>query len=453
MRLVLLLPLLTTVYAYDILLQAEQQIYGNGFVTVSGTKFERHGRPYNIAGANYWQGMNLASDKSAGGNISRIEDELKQLENIGINNLRILAGSEGPDDQPFRMRPSLMPSPGNYNEHILAGLDYLLDAMDRHSMTAVVTLNNFWQWSGGFAQYVSWADNNSVIPYPPSWMPDPENRYSNGSYSEFFDYASRFYTDPTISSTVDHMFKSHIDTILNRKNTINGKLYNEDPVIMAWELANEPQLAPKEWTYEIAAYIKQRAPQQLITSGIEGKYGYEDFYNTHSSANIDYATCHLWVENWNEYNASDPTGASLQNAFTYAQEYIHNCSDWAVGMGKPIVLEEFGMARDAWRFPSEPLYKYNPGTPVSHKDRYYKHIFDIIEKLTSHGAFSGANFWAYSGEGYPSQTPNEFDMVWLGDPQHEPRGWYGVYHNDTTMSVIKDFAHNISGKTEMFLNI
>lgn len=83
-----------------------------------------------------------------------------------------------------------------------------------------------------FAQYVSWADNNSVIPYPPSWMPDPENRYSNGSYSEFFDYASRFYTDPTISSTVDHMFKSHIDTILNRKNTINGKLYNEDPVIM-----------------------------------------------------------------------------------------------------------------------------------------------------------------------------------------------------------------------------
>jgi hypothetical protein len=140
MRLALLLPIITTVYAVDIVPQREQQILGNGFVTVSATGFERHGRPYYIAGANYWHGMNLASDESAGGNISRLEKELTQLERIGINNLRIMAGSEGPDDQPFRMRPSLMPSPGKYNEHILAGLDYLLDAMDRHSMTAVGTL-------------------------------------------------------------------------------------------------------------------------------------------------------------------------------------------------------------------------------------------------------------------------------------------------------------------------
>jgi mannan endo-1,4-beta-mannosidase len=114
------------------------QNYGPlGFVQVNGTRFTRNGLPYYIVGANYWQGMNLASDDSWGGNRTRLESELTELKNIGINNLRIMASSEGPDDQPFRMRPSLMPSPGVYNEHILAGLDFLLDAMGRHSMTAV----------------------------------------------------------------------------------------------------------------------------------------------------------------------------------------------------------------------------------------------------------------------------------------------------------------------------
>jgi mannan endo-1,4-beta-mannosidase len=117
-------------------------------------------------------------------------------------------------------------------------------------------------------------------------------------------------------------------------------------------------------------------------------------------------------------------------ACSYAEGFIQNCSDWAVGMGKPVVLEEFGMARDAWRNPLEPLYKYNPGTPVTHKDRYYEHIFNIIEKLASHGAFSGANFWAYSGEGYPNQPPNEFDMVWLGGKA--TNRMVGCQNDDTT---------------------
>ncbi|KAI9287828.1 glycoside hydrolase superfamily [Umbelopsis sp. AD052] len=432
-----------TIVSAQILTQPLASYQRFGYVTVNGTRFLRNGEPYYVAGANYWQGMNLASDFSWGGNRTRLETELAHLQSIGINNLRIMAASEGPDDQPFRMRPSLMPSPGIYNQHILDGLDYLLDALDKHSMTAVVTLNNYWHWSGGFAQYVSWADNDSDIPYPPSWIPDPVNNYSSGSYDEFYDYAYRFYDDDTISSKTNQLFRNHINAIMMRRNTINGKLYNEDPVIMAWEIANEPQLAPKKWTTEIAKFIRQRSPYQLVTAGIEGKYGFEDFWNTHSSPEIDYTTCHLWVENWGIYNASDSSPSNLDSALDYADSFISNCSGWAVGMGKPMVLEEFGMARDAWRDPSFPLYKYNPGTATTNKDTYYRHIFRLIQKLASHGASAGANFWAYSGEGYPSDASNSFDMVWIGDPQHEPRGWYGVYHNDTTVSVIKEFAKSI----------
>ena len=103
-----------------------------------------------------------------------------------------MAASEGPDDQPYRMRPSLMYKPGEYREPIFEGLDYLLDAIDRNGMTAVskyfyiyyyylinkfcdfvcviiikqyiililVTMNNFWHWSGGFGQYVAWITGN-----------------------------------------------------------------------------------------------------------------------------------------------------------------------------------------------------------------------------------------------------------------------------------------------------
>ena len=34
-------------------------------------------------------------------------------------------------------------------------------------------------------------------------------------------------------------FKNYITTILNRVNTLSGKLYKEDPAVFCWELANE----------------------------------------------------------------------------------------------------------------------------------------------------------------------------------------------------------------------
>jgi mannan endo-1,4-beta-mannosidase len=115
--------------------------------------------------------MNLAADESAGGNYSRLVTELDQMADKGINHLRIMAASEGaPTPQPFRMNPALMQAPGEYNEDIFKGLDICLDEMAKRKMRATMTLNNEWQWSGGFAQYVSWAQNNSEIPYPVSEM-------------------------------------------------------------------------------------------------------------------------------------------------------------------------------------------------------------------------------------------------------------------------------------------
>lgn len=108
-----------------------------GFVKVKGSRFELDNKPYPIKGANYWQGINLGATNVHGGNRRRLVKELDQLKKMGVNNLRVMASSEGPDDQPYRMRPSLMPAPGKYNEAIFQGLDFLISEMDKRNMTAV----------------------------------------------------------------------------------------------------------------------------------------------------------------------------------------------------------------------------------------------------------------------------------------------------------------------------
>lgn len=109
----------------------------SNFVTVSGTQFYYNDEPYYIRGANYWQGMNLGTTAEHGGDRFRLTTELDQMLAFGVNNLRLMASSEGPDNQPYRMRPSLQPSPGRYNKQIFNGLDYVLDEMSKRNMTAV----------------------------------------------------------------------------------------------------------------------------------------------------------------------------------------------------------------------------------------------------------------------------------------------------------------------------
>ncbi|KAG0173697.1 hypothetical protein DFQ28_003542 [Apophysomyces sp. BC1034] len=404
----------------------------SAFVQVDRTAFTRFGKPYLVAGANYWQGINLGASDCSGGNRARLKQEVAQMAAMGINNLRVMAASEGPDDQPYRMRPSLMPLPGKYNEAIFVGLDYLLDCAARHNMTVIMTLSNFWHWSGGFSQYVAWVDGNQSIPYPND--PHPPGAFDK--------YAARFYNDSKVRDQANQLYKNHITEVQSRRNTLNGRVYREDPTIMAWQIANEPQSAPAWWYEDVADFIKKGAPRQLVSSGIESKLDRTDFLHAHQSRSIDYTTCHCWVENWGYYNASDPT--ALAGAQKYAHDFIKSRAEWAESLHKPIVLEEFGMARDAWRQPMNDGYKYNPDTPTEHKDKYYDGIYQQIVSLVVDRKFSGSNFWAYGGCGRPKDQPNPYGMVWLGDPPHERRGWYSVYDKDnSTVQVIKSYCRNL----------
>ena len=63
------------------------------FVKVNGTHFVHNGKPYYFAGTNLWYGCYIGSSGEAGDK-PRLLRELDSLHAIGLDNLRILAGSD-----------------------------------------------------------------------------------------------------------------------------------------------------------------------------------------------------------------------------------------------------------------------------------------------------------------------------------------------------------------------
>ena len=130
----------------------------NNFVTIKNGKFFRNGKPYYYVGTNLWYGAILGST-GQGGDRKRLCRELDELKRMGIDNLRVLVGSDGVRGVKAKVEPTLQIKPGVYNDTILAGLDYLLQQMGKRNMVAVLYLNNSWEWSGGYGFYLE----NSVI--------------------------------------------------------------------------------------------------------------------------------------------------------------------------------------------------------------------------------------------------------------------------------------------------
>jgi mannan endo-1,4-beta-mannosidase len=104
--------------------------------------------------------MSLGAPKT--GNYTRLVTDLDKMVEIGLTNLRIMGSTQGPDDHAGRIVPSLEPKLGEYNEDQWEGLDIFLYEMGKRDMKAVIPLNNYWDWSGGFTAYLSWLTNGDI---------------------------------------------------------------------------------------------------------------------------------------------------------------------------------------------------------------------------------------------------------------------------------------------------
>lgn len=403
------------------------------FVKVNNTKFEVNGKPYYFVGTNFWYGLNLGS-KKAGGDRNRLIRELDKLKSLGITNLRIMAASEGPDTEPWRMIPALQKAPGVYNESVLDGLDFLLSEIGKRDMYAVVCLNNFWPWSGGMAQYLQWHSQES-IPYPP---PQP-----GGSWDTYQKYTAKFYSN---KAATEH-FNKFLNFIINRKNNYSNIAYKNNPTIMAWELANEPRgddnvEAFNQWIDQTAGYIKSLDKNHLVTTGSEGETPYKsagmDFIKNHDGKNIDYTTMHIWIQNWEWYDPA--SNSNYESAKQKMIEYFDDHLNKAKQLNKPLVLEEFGIARDRGSF--------DPAASTKNRDDYYKTVFEKVEQsIKNQTPVVGVNFWAWGGEGRPKKPYGSHwkkGDTWIGDPPHEQQGWYSVYDKDTTVNVVSNLAKKVN---------
>ena len=431
MKLTRILSILTIASAF---LLASCQDAKPSFVRVEDGKFVSEDYPSHFVGTNFWYGAILGSE-GVGGDRARLEAELDTLKALGMTNLRILVGGDGPDGIPSRVSPTLQKEPGVYNDTIFRGLDYLLAEMAERGMKAVLYLNNSWEWSGGYGMYLEWAgEGKALIP-------------AEVGYQAYCESVSRFVTN----EKAKEFFADHVRHVVSRTNTVTGRPYKDDPTIFSWQIGNEPRCfradsvgrqAFVDWLWSTAALIKSLDPNHMVSSGSEGRHGCEGLLpfweKVHACPDIDYMNIHIWPYNWSwvrEKTLKTNLDKAIENTDIYIDEHLAVAEKY----GKPVVLEEFGFPRDDFQFAQ--------GTPVTARDSYYKHVFGrIVDSAKEGGLFAGVNFWGWGGLAGQSET----NIYWqpgddyCGDPAQEQQGLNSVYACDvTTVAVIKDAAERI----------
>lgn len=145
-----------------------------------------------------------------------------------------------------------------------------------------------------------------------------------------------FWTDEAVKADYRHF----LDFILNRKNTVNGLLYKNDPAILCWQLGNEfgsyagdrkldyavwtPII--NTWSLEMAAYIKKVDHNHLIMEAGGG-----DRMAFINDPNIDIISDHLY-EYWNRL------GGQPWDLSPIALASRQQCKG-----KKPLMIDEFGL--------------------------------------------------------------------------------------------------------------
>jgi mannan endo-1,4-beta-mannosidase len=125
-------------------------------------------------------------------------------------------------------------APGKFNEEAFVALDRVLQIANQKGIRVIIPFVDNWHWMGGVEQYAAFRGKE----------------------------ARSFWTDPQLIED----FKATLRFVVNRRNTLTGVRYRDDPAILGWETGNELDATP-EWTAEIAAYLKQLDPNHLVIDG------------------------------------------------------------------------------------------------------------------------------------------------------------------------------------------
>jgi mannan endo-1,4-beta-mannosidase len=402
------------------------------FVTVHEGHFvASDGEPIYFVGMNFWYGAILGSE-GPGGDRERLHRELDMLKSIGADNLRILVGADGAEGVPTKVEPTLQTSPGVYNDAILDGLDYLMAELGKRDMRAVLYLNNAWEWSGGYSQYLAWAEGtHAPVPAIDGWP-------------AYMEYVKGFLR----SEKAKELFANYVTDIVSRTNRYTGLAYSDDPAIFSWQIANEPRAFSDdnkellyEWISDVSSLIKSLDGNHMVSVGSEGSWGCEGDIELWGKIlaleGIDYGNIHIWPFNWGWLRSEDGTeqpekyvDRAVENTLIYISQHLAVAQQLNAGVGKPVTLEEFGFPRDG--------FALAPGTPTTARDAYYKFVLGVVEQSAAEGwLLAGCNIWGWGGE---AQAVHEFWQPgdpYTGDPAQEAQGLNSVFAGDAAVELVR----------------
>lgn len=319
------------------------QAAGGRFVGRSATRFalgdetfhEAHGNQYYL-----WYKPSFMTDEI-----------LLDARRLGLNALRLFAFCEGQNKDGFCFQPQ----PGQYDEATFRKLDYALYRARLMGVRMILPLVNQWDDAfGGMRQYVNWAKQADPESIPEDlragWLEHvhlSELTHGSPDFQLYQRYHDLFYTHPIAKQ----LYKQYVETLLSRRNRYTGVAYRHDPTILMWELANEPRCESdpsgdtlRAWIADMAAFIKQRDPIHLLSTGEEGWYRdpanpgdwrYNgslgvDYIAHHQVPGIDACSFHL-LPNDNDQHAA----AARQ----WIREHVADCHR---AVGKPAYVGEFG---------------------------------------------------------------------------------------------------------------
>jgi len=404
----------------------------SNFVQVKDGQFVKNGKPYRFIGVNYWYAplLGMSCDN---GDRERLHWELDFMKEHGIDNLRVMVGVEGISKNNSHASFPLQTEPGVYDDNLLDGLDYFMSEAGKRDIKVVLFLTNNWEWSGGYAQYLTWMGKGEY-PYP-----------NVAGWPAFLEYIGTFYD---CEECVD-AFKRHCEFIISRTNRYTQQKYMDDPALMAWEIANEPRPnGPQnkeiytQFIGDIAKLIKSLDSNHLLTTGTEGTMGTEYdiqlWKAIHSFPEVDYATIHIWAKNWQWINFDnfDETFVTTKEKM---QQYIKDHAQIADELNKPMVIEEIGFPRDG--------HLFEPSTTTVYRDQYFDLMFNIMAS-GEYKSFQGINLWGFGGEGRAANTQH---YEWrpgdpfTGDPPQEEQGLNNIFDTDAfTLKMIKAYNERLA---------
>jgi len=206
--------------------------------------------PYRATGTNLYylqQLLSYAQQDQDATALRTVHEILDDLVCLSLPVARIWGFNDSAhDSSAIRRNPD-----EGFREEGLRGLDQAVFEAKRRGIRLVIPLINNWGEYGGIPAYVAWASRSAGVPL---------------AHDDFF-------TSPQMKQ----WWKDYAYLLANRVNTFTGLAYKDEPTILAWEIGNELRCPSCRGTgrlpdavRELAAFLRQVAPNQLISDGGDG---------------------------------------------------------------------------------------------------------------------------------------------------------------------------------------